>query len=75
MRKQQIVVPTESPLTVENMLNGLANKMLDISFDDFQGNSVYPISSSVTSGTNDIEVEMSDDTKFVVTIEEGGQSQ
>ena len=68
MRQRPIDLPTNTTLTIDNVVEGLLEKILSIPFNDFDGNTIYPTKADAVSGTNAIEVEMSDDTHFIVEV-------
>ena len=78
MRKQPITVPTKSFITISDVVDGLADRIMNISFGNAESDLIYPTKTSVVSGANGIEsgieVEMSDDTRFTVTITKGGKT-
>lgn len=71
MRQQYIQVPEETPLDIEEVTETLADNLLSVPFSNAEGDSVYPVTATTNSGTNNINVEMSDGTCFVVKIEKG----
>ena len=62
MSKASIFMPAAVPLSIENVLETLKDKMLNISFDNGANETVFVV--SALDGGNGIIVEMSDETKF-----------
>lgn len=68
MSKSQISIPTGEGLTSADVIHELSERLEGISITNGDGEQVFAVSAVPVSGTNSIEIEMSDDTNFVVEV-------
>jgi hypothetical protein len=68
MAKSQIATPTGDPITVEDVVSELSDRLNGISIINRDDEPVYTVGVAPIHGANIIEIVMSDESKFIIEI-------
>lgn len=68
MRSHKIATPLGEPLTPEDVIDEISERLVSLAVTNKDDESVYPVEVAPIKGTTTIELVMSDDSKFIIEI-------